>query len=159
MVVVCAGAKAILDLPATLEYMETMGIPVVGYQTDEFPAFYSRESGLKVSVRLDTPAEIAKFAKYHWDLGLRSAVLVTNPVPETEAIPKSEMEPFISKASAEAVEKGIHGQALTPFLLSRISELTKGKSLKANLALLLNNAKLAGEIAKEVYIRKKEWAL
>ncbi len=159
MIVVCAGAKAILDLPATLEYMETMGIPVVGYQTDEFPAFYSRESGLKVSARLDTPAEIARFAQHHWNLGLRSAILVTNPVPETEAIPKSEMEPFIAQASAEAVEKGIHGQALTPFLLGRISELTKGRSLKANLALLLNNAKLAGEIAKEAYIRKKEWAL
>jgi len=159
MVVVCAGAKAILDLPATLEYMETMGIPVIGYQTDEFPAFYSRESGLNVSARLDTPKEISEFAKHHWNLGLRSAVLVTNPVPETDSIPMSEMEPMIAKASAEAIEKGIHGQALTPFLLSRISELTKGKSLKANLALLLNNARLAGEIANELYVRKKEWAL
>lgn len=159
MIVVCAGAKAILDLPATLEYLETMGVPVVGYQTDEFPAFYSRESGLNVSTRLDSPKEIAEFAKAHWSLGLRSAVLVTNPVPETESIPKSEMEPIIAKASVEAMEKEIHGQALTPFLLGRISELTKGKSLKANLALLLNNARLAGEIAKEVYTRKKEWAI
>lgn len=159
MVVVCAGAKAILDLPATLEYMETMGIPVIGYQTNEFPAFYSRESGLNVSARLDTPKEIAEFAKHHWNLGLRSAVLVTNPVPETDSIPMSEMEPVIAQASAEAIEKGIHGQALTPFLLSRISELTKGKSLKANLALLLSNARLAGEIANELYVRKKEWAL
>lgn len=159
MIVVCAGAKAILDLPATMEYLETMGIPVIGYQTDEFPAFYSRESGLKVSARLDSPKEIAEFAKAHWSLGLKSAVLVANPVPETESIPKSEMEPIIAKASVEAMEKEIHGQALTPFLLSRISELTKGKSLKANLALLLNNAKLAGEIANEVYVRKKEWAI
>jgi pseudouridine-5'-phosphate glycosidase len=159
MIVVCAGAKAILDLPATLEYMETMGIPVVGYQTDEFPAFYSRESGLNVSARLDSPQEIAEFAKAHWSLGLRSAILVTNPVPETDSISASKMEPMIAKASAEAVEQGIHGQALTPFLLGRISELTKGKSLKANLALLLNNARLAGEIAKEMYVRKKEWAI
>ncbi|MCB0833213.1 MAG: pseudouridine-5'-phosphate glycosidase, partial [Bacteroidetes bacterium] len=97
--------------------------------------------------------------KHHWNLGLRSAVLVTNPVPETDSIPKSEMEPVIAKASAEAMEQGIHGQALTPFLLSRISELTKEKSLKTNLALLLNNARLAGEIANEVNVRKKEWAI
>lgn len=159
MVVVCAGAKAILDLPATLEYLETMGVPVVGYQTDEFPAFYSRESGLNVSARLDSPQEIAEFAKAHWSMGLRSAILVTNPVPETDSIPMSKMEPMIAKASAEAVEQGIHGQALTPFLLGRISELSKGKSLKTNLALLLNNARLAGEIAQEMYTRKKEWAI
>lgn len=159
MIVVCAGAKAILDLPATLEYLETMGVPVVGYQTDEFPAFYSRESGLNVSARLDSPKEIAEFAKAHWSLGLRSAILVTNPVPEIDSIPKPEMEPVIAKASAEAMEKEIHGQALTPFLLSRISELTGGRSLKANLALLLNNARLAGEISKEMTVKNKEWAL
>ena len=159
MVVVCAGAKAILDLPATMEHLETMGVPVIGYKTDEFPAFYSRESGLNVSARLDSPEEIAEFAKAHWSLGLRSAILVTNPVPEADAISKSEMEPMIAQASAEAVEKGIHGQALTPFLLGRISELTKGKSLKTNLALLLNNARLAGEIANQMYTRKKEWAI
>ena len=158
-IVVCAGAKAILDLPATLEYLETMGVPVVGYQTDEFPAFYSRESGLGVSARLDTPAEIAEFAKAHWNLGMRSGILVTNPIPETESISKSKMEPIIAQASAEAIEQGIHGQKLTPFLLGRISELTKGKSLKANLALLLNNARLAAEIAKEMNTKKKEWAI
>ena len=159
MIVVCAGAKAILDLPATLEYLETMGVPVVGYQTDEFPAFYSRESGLNVSARLDSPKEIADFAKAHWSLGLKSAILVTNPVPEAEAISQSKMEPIIAKASAEAIDKGIHGQALTPFLLGRISELTKGKSLKSNLALLLNNARLAGEISKEMVVMKKAWAI
>ncbi|MDP1713979.1 MAG: pseudouridine-5'-phosphate glycosidase [Anaerolineales bacterium] len=159
MIVVCAGAKAILDLPATLEYLETMGVPVIGYKTEEFPAFYSRESGLGVSARLDSPKEIADFAKAHWDLGMKSAVLVTNPIPETEAIPKSRMEPIIAKVSAEAIEQGIHGQKLTPFLLGRISELTKGKSLKANLALLLNNARLAAEIAKEMNVNKKEWAI
>ena len=150
MIVVCAGAKAILDLPATLEYLETMGVPVVGYQTDEFPAFYSRESGLNINVRLDSPKEIADFARAHWDLGMRSAVLVTNPVPETEAISQVEMEPMILQASAEAIEQGIHGQKLTPFLLGRISELTEGKSLRTNLALLLNNARLAARIAAEM---------
>ena len=159
MIVVCAGAKAILDLPATLEYLETMGVPVVGYQTDEFPAFYSRESGLGVSVRLDSPKEIADFAQAHWKLGMQSAVLVTNPVPETQAISKLEMEPLILKASAEAIEQGIHGQALTPFLLGRISELTEGKSLRTNLALLLNNARLAALIAGEMTTKKKVWAI
>jgi pseudouridine-5'-phosphate glycosidase len=158
-VVICAGAKAILDLPATLEYLETMGVPVVGYQTDEFPAFYSRESGLGVSARLDSPKEIADFAKAHWNLGMKSGILVTNPIPETEAISKSKMEPIIAQASAEAIAQGIHGQKLTPFLLGRISELTKGKSLKANLALLLNNARLAAEIAKEMGSKKKDWAI
>ena len=160
MIVVCAGAKAILDLPATLEYLETMGVPVVGYGTDEFPAFYSRESGLGVSARLDSPAEIAEFAKSHWNLGMKSAILVTNPVPESEAISKSEMEPMIAKASAEAIAQGIHGQKLTPFLLGRISELTNGKSMKSNLALLLNNARLAAQIASEMNNKKKkEWAI
>jgi pseudouridine-5'-phosphate glycosidase len=150
MIVVCAGAKAILDLPATLEYLETMSVPVVGYQTDEFPAFYSRESGLPVSVRLDSVKEVAEFAQAHWSLGARSAVLVANPVPLADAISRFEMEPMIAKASAEAVEKNIHGQAVTPFLLKRISELTNGKSLRANLSLLLNNARLAAGIACEL---------
>ncbi len=158
-IVVCAGAKAILDLPATLEYLETMGVPVIGYRTDEFPAFYSRESGLGVSARLDSPEEIADFAKAHWNVGMKGGILVTNPIPESEAIPKSKLEPVIAKASAEAIQQDIHGQKLTPFLLGRINELTKGKSLKANLALLLNNARLAAEIAKEMNTKKKEWAI
>ncbi len=159
MIVVCAGAKAILDLPGTLEYLETMGVPVVGYQTDEFPAFYSRESGLGVSARLDSPKEIADFARAHWNLGMRSAILVTNPIPESDAISRSEMDPIIARASEEAIKHGIQGQKLTPFLLSRISELTNGKSLKSNLALLLNNAGLAADISKEITIKKKEWAI
>lgn len=158
-IVVCAGAKAILDLPATLEYLETMGVPVVGYQTDEFPAFYSRESGLGVSVRLDSPKEIAEFAQTHWNLGMKGGILVTNPIPEADAISAAKMEPIIAQASAEAVAQGIHGQKLTPFLLGRISELTKGKSLKANLALLLNNARLAAQIAGELSGKKKGWAI
>ncbi len=148
MIVVCAGAKAILDLPATLEYLETMSVPVVGYGTDEFPAFYSRESGLEVSINLESPEDIVSFARAHWEAGLQSALLVANPVPTTEAIPKSEMEPHIEQANKEAQEKKIHGQALTPFLLQRISELTKGRSMRANLSLLLNNARLAAQIAR-----------
>ncbi len=148
MIVVCAGAKAILDLPATLEYLETMNVPVVGYGTDDFPAFYSRESGLDVSTKIDTPEDVVEFARAHWNAGLQSAVLVANPVPAGEAIPKSEMEPLIEKASKEAREKGVHGQEVTPFLLQRINELTKGKSMRANLSLLLNNARLAAQIAR-----------
>jgi len=155
MIVVCAGAKAILDLPATLEYLETMSVPVVGYGTDEFPAFYSRESGLDVSVRLDTPQEIVEFARAHWSTGLQSAVLVTNPVPAAAAIPQSEMEPIIEQASREARDQKIHGQKLTPFLLQRISDLTKGRSMRANLSLLLNNARLAAQIAHAWRIAEK----
>lgn len=148
MIVVCAGAKAILDLPATLEYLETMSVPVIGYGTDEFPAFYSRESGLGVSLRLNTPQEIVYFAKTHWSAGLQSAVLVVNPVPAADAIPRAEIDPMIARASREAKEQKVHGKELTPFLLRRISELTKGESMKANLALLLNNARLAAQIAR-----------
>jgi len=155
MIVVCAGAKAILDLPATLEYLETMSVPVVGYGTDEFPAFYSRESGLDVSVRLDGPEEIVAFAQAHWNAGLKSAVLVANPVPEAEAISKSEMEPYIEQANLEAHAQGIHGKAVTPFLLSRISELTDGKSMHTNLALLVNNARLAAQIAQAMQISER----
>ena len=147
MIVVCAGAKAILDLPATLEYLETMSVPVVGYGTDEFPAFYSRGSGLDVSVRLDRVQDIVALALAHWSTGMRSAILVTNPVPGADAIPSSEMDPIISQASKEAKEKGIHGQKLTPFLLQRINELSKGRSIRANLSLLLNNARVAAQIA------------
>jgi len=147
MIVVCAGAKAILDLPATLEYLETMSVPVVGYDTDEFPAFYSRDSGLDVSTCLETPQKIVDFAQAHWSTGLQSAVLVVNPVPKEDAIPKAQMEPHIKRAVQEAHDKGIHGKEVTPFLLQRISELTEGKSMQANLSLLLNNARLAAQIA------------
>ena len=155
MIVVCAGAKAILDLPATLEFLETMSVPVVGYGTDEFPAFYSRASGLDVSVNLGNPQDIVEFAKAHWNAGLQSAILVANPIPITDSISKSEMEPIIEKASKEAKEKNIHGPALTPFLLRRISELTQGKSMKANLSLLLNNARLAAQIASAMRASEK----
>ena len=152
MIVVCAGAKAILDIPATLEYLETMSVPVIGYGTDEFPAFYSRESGLDVSANLATPQEIVNFAKAHWSTGLQSAVLVANPIPITDAISRSEMEPWIEQANQEAHAQGVHGKALTPFLLQRISELTRGKSMSTNLSLLLNNAQLAAQIATSMRV-------
>jgi pseudouridine-5'-phosphate glycosidase len=150
MVVVCAGAKAILDLPATLEYLETMSVPVIGYRTNQFPAFYSRQSGLEVSLRLDSPADIAEFAEAHWSMGMQSAILVANPIPIADAIPREEMEPIIERASEEAQENDIHGKELTPFLLDHIRALTQGKSVQANLSLLLNNARLAAQVAKAI---------
>ena len=155
MIVVCAGAKAILDLPATLEYLETMAVPVVGYQTDNLPAFYSRDSGLKVSVKLDTPDEIVRLAQTHWGMGMESAILVTNPVPAGDEIQKSRMDPWIVEALQEAEKKKIRGQDLTPFLLQRINELSNGQSMRANLALLLNNARLAAQIARAMAVAQR----
>jgi pseudouridylate synthase len=148
LVVVCAGAKAILDLPATLEMLETLGVPVIGYQTDEFPAFYSRSSGLTVSAQAQTPAEIAEIAGAHWRMGFDSAVLVANPPPETDALSPNAVDGAIQQALDEAQAQGVHGQAVTPFLLRRVSELTAGDSLRANMAFLLNNARLAAQIAR-----------
>ncbi len=147
MIVVCAGAKAILDLPATLEYLETLNVPVIGYQTDEFPAFYSRSSGLALNTRVDTPNEIATIAMTHWGLGLKSAILVVTSPPEEAALPSDTVEAAVSQALDEAQKRGIRGQGMTPFLLRRVSELTGGESLKSNLALLRNNAGLAAHIA------------
>jgi pseudouridine-5'-phosphate glycosidase len=148
MIVVCAGAKAILDLTATLEYLETHAVPVVGYQTDEFPAFFSRGSGLKVSARADTPEEVARIARNHWLLGMTSAVLVTVPPPEKVALPLEEVSGVIDLALKDAEALDIKGQQVTPYLLKRISELTSGKSLRANLGLLRNDARVAAEISK-----------
>lgn len=150
MIIVCAGAKSILDLPATLEYLETMGVPVIGYGTDEFPAFFSRESGFKTSARVDSPEDVVTFARAHWELGMPSAVLVCQPIPLENEIPRAEIDPVEETASREAQEKKISGQALTPFLLERVNELTQGVSMRANLALLLNNARLAALIAKKM---------
>jgi len=150
MIVVCAGPKSILDLRATLEYLETMAVPVVGYQTDAFPAFYSHDSGLKVSVKLETPDEIIKLAQSHWDMGMRSAILVTQPIPAGDNLQKSEVDEWDAQAQKDAAAKKIRGQELTPFLLQRINELSSGRSLRANLSLLLNNAKLAAQIAKSM---------
>jgi pseudouridine-5'-phosphate glycosidase len=151
MIVVCAGAKAILDLPATLEVLETNGVPVIGYQTDEFPAFYSLSSGLPVSARADTPEEVMAIASAHWGMGMASSVLVAVPPPKETAIKPEMIENVIQTALNEAQEKHIHGQEVTPYLLSRVSELTGGLSLKANLALLLNNARVAAQIAYSFY--------
>lgn len=155
MIVVCAGAKAILDLPATLEYLETMGVAVIGYRTDEFPAFYSRESGLKTSARAESPGEVADFWHAHQALGLRSSVLVVNPVPDADAILRTDIEPLIAQASEEARSREIRGQALTPFLLGRVGDLSKGRSIRANESLLLNNARLAAQIAKALEAPQK----
>jgi len=155
LIVVCAGAKAILDLPATLEYLETMGVPVIGFGTDEFPAFYSRQSGLPVSVRLDSPVEVVKYARAHWGLGMKSAVLVCQPLSQEEALPREDVDSAIQQSRLEAHEKGIVGQALTPFLLSRMAELTQNKTLVANLALLHNNARMAAMIARELSLTDK----
>lgn len=150
LVVVCAGAKAILDLPATLEMLETLAVPVVGYQTSDFPAFYSLSSGLPASCRVDSPAEAASLARSHWDLGLRSSVLVTQPPPASLALSNSAVESVIQQALTEAQQKGIRGQGVTPFLLARVSELTHGESLRTNLALLRQNARLAAQIAQHL---------
>ena len=154
LVVVCAGAKAILDIPATLEVLETNGVPVIGYQTDEFPAFYSVSSGYAVSARVDSPEEVAILAKTHWDLGLLSAIIVTVPPPEDVALKPEVVESAIQIALGEAQEQHIHGQSVTPFLLRRVSELTSGKSLRANLGLLRNNARVAARIARFIKARQ-----
>jgi len=145
--VVCAGAKAILDLPATLEWLETHGVPVIGYQTDEFPAFYNRSSGLPVDARADTPADVAAIFRAQRALGLPAGLLVVAPVPAEHELPADQMEAAIGQALREAAGRGIRGKALTPFLLARISELTGEASLRANLALLENNARIAAQIA------------
>jgi pseudouridine-5'-phosphate glycosidase len=144
---VTAGAKAILDLPLTLERLETDGVPVVGYRTGEFPAFYSRSSGLKVPMRAETPGEVAAIMRSTWELGLEGAVVVANPIPEADEIPASAIEPVITAALAEAARLGIRGKDVTPFLLAEIVKATKGRSLQANIALVKNNAKVASEIA------------
>ncbi len=145
--VVCAGAKAILDLPRTLEYLETRGVPVVGYQTDNLPAFWSRDSGLPVPIRLDSPSAIAALIRTKADLGLDGGVLVANPVPEADEIPSREIAAHIEAALTEARQRGIKAKAVTPFLLGHMFEITGGRSLSTNIALVKNNAALAARIA------------
>jgi len=145
--VICAGAKAILDLPRTLEYLETRGVPVIGYGTDRFPAFWSRTSELPVPLRLDTPEAIADLIRTKEALGLGGGVLVANPVPSADEIPASEMSAFIEAAIAEAKARGVSGKAVTPFLLSTLFERTGGRSLATNIALVKNNAALAARLA------------
>jgi pseudouridylate synthase len=147
--VICAGPKAILDLPKTLEYLETYGVPVLGYQTEELPAFYSQTSGLKVDYRVDSPLEIAHIMKTKWQMKLKGGILVTNPIPKEYALDNKEMEKVIQEALNAAEKQMIKGKALTPFLLKYIKEATNGESLEANIALILNNARLGAQIAKE----------
>lgn len=148
MLVVCSGALTVLDIAATAEYLETISVPVVGYQTDKFPEFLLQGKNIPVSVRLDTPEEIAKFARLHWKLGLTSAVLVCQPVSAALAMDRKQAEEAISKASQEAQAQAIRGQRLTPFLLKRVNDLTGGKSMRINQALALNNARLAAQISR-----------
>jgi pseudouridine-5'-phosphate glycosidase len=147
MVVVCAGAKAILDIPATLEVLETYGVPVIGYQTSEFPAFYSRKSGFKVDYRANDIQEIAHLIRTHWGCGNNTSILIAVPIPIDFEIDSAVIESALDRALKDAKNNQIHGSEATPFLLKKMNEFTKGKSLQANLALLKNNAKVAAEIA------------
>lgn len=148
--VVCAGAKALLDLPKTLEALETLGVPVIVFGSDEFPAFWSRESGLPAPLRYDSPNEIAQFIRTQRELGLRGGALVANPIERADEIPRREMEGYITTATSEAEAAGVRGKAVTPWLLERIGRLTSGRSLAANIALIKNNARLGAEIASSL---------
>ena len=146
--VICAGAKAILDLPKTLEVLETKGVPVLGFQTHELPAFYTRKSGLKVDYEVRDYEEAAKIVKAKREMGLSGGILIANPIPEEYSMPEEEINAVIEKATAEMEEKGIRGKECTPFLLARIAEITEGKSLASNIRLVYNNAAVGTEIAK-----------
>lgn len=146
--VICAGAKSILDLGRTLEVLETQGVPVIGYATDEFPAFYTRTSGHRVDCRLDSPEDVARLLKTKWELGLEGGVVIAVPVPESEAMPAKEIEQHINTALALADNEGVQGKALTPYLLAKLEELTGGESLNTNIALVQNNARIGAQIAK-----------
>ena len=148
VMVVCAGAKSILDLGLTLEYLETKGVPVIGYGTEELPAFYTRHSGFKVDYRIDTPEELAAAFKAKMDCGLKGGMLVTNPIPEEFSMPKEVIDKAIDQALQEMDEAGIHGKQCTPFLLAKVKDLTGGESLASNIQLVLNNARLAAKTAK-----------
>lgn len=148
--VVCAGAKSILDIGLTLEYLETVGVPVVGYKTYELPAFYTSKSGFKVDYRVDSPEELAKAMKIKWDLGLNGGLVIGNPIPKEYELDYDTINEAIEKAVKEAEEKGIKGKETTPFLLSKVKEITGGNSLEANIQLVYNNAKIASLLAVEL---------
>ena len=150
LIVICAGAKAILDLRATLEYLETWGIPVVGYGVDEFPAFYALSSGLRLGLRAESSADVVSIARAHWGIGMESAILVANPPPEATALSYEQIDAAVQQALREAADQNITGQQVTPFLLKCMSELTHGSSLQSNLSLLKNNARVAAGIAVEL---------
>lgn len=145
--VICAGAKSILDLGLTLEFLETRGVPIIGYQTNELPAFYTRKSGFKVDYKLDTPDEIAKTLKIKWQMNLNGGVVIANPIPEKYSLDYNYINSIIDKALIECENLGIKGKETTPFLLKKVKDLTEGKSLDANIELVFNNAKLAAKIA------------
>ena len=147
VMVFCAGAKSILDLGLTLEYLETKGVPVIGYGTEELPAFYTRKSGFKVDYRIDTPEELAATFMAHQEMGMKSGILVTNPIPEEYAMPLDVINAAIDQALAECEAQGVHGKETTPFLLARVAELTGGNSLASNIQLVFNNAALAAKTA------------
>ena len=148
--VVCAGAKSLLDIPKTLEYLETMGVPVLGMGTEDFPAFYCRSSGCKADARIDTPAEMAAILKTKWDLGLKGGVVIGNPIPEQYELDYNEMEAVINRALDAAKAEGVHGKDTTPFLLAHIKDYTEGVSFASNLQLAYNNARVASRIAIEL---------
>ena len=148
--VVCAGAKSLLDIPKTLEYLETMGVPVLGMGTEDFPAFYCRKSGCKADAKIDTPAEMAKILQTKWALGLKGGVVIGNPIPAEYELDYNEMEAVINHALEAAKEANIHGKDTTPFLLSHIKDYTKGVSFASNLQLAYNNARVASRIAIEL---------
>lgn len=145
--VICSGAKSILDLPRTLEYLETVSVPVLGWQTEEFPAFFSRSSDLPVNARVDSVTDVANILHAHWEMGL-NGLLICVPCPEEVALPADVVEQALSQAESEAEAQGIKGNDLTPFLLNRLAEITDGATLRANLALLRNNALIGAQIAK-----------
>lgn len=149
--VICAGAKAILDLNLTMEYLETFGVPVLGLRTDYLPAFYSKSSGLKLDYNCKDETEVAKIVKAKWDMGLEGGVVIGNPIPDEYAMPNEEINVYIEKALAMAKEKGIKGKDTTPFLLATVKDLTGGDSLKSNLELAYNNARAAAKIAKAYF--------
>ncbi|MCQ2339281.1 MAG: pseudouridine-5'-phosphate glycosidase [Paludibacteraceae bacterium] len=150
VMVICAGAKSILDLGLTLEYLETKGVPVIGFGTEELPAFYTRHSNFKVDYRIDTPQELAAAFRAKLDMGLKGGMLVTNPIPEQYSMPQEVIDKAINEAVEESHRLGIKGKATTPFLLAKIKDLTGGDSLASNIQLVLNNAKLAALTAKEL---------
>lgn len=147
VLVVCAGAKAILDIPLTMEYLETLGIPVLGYRTDEMPAFYYRSSGVKIPQRFDEPEQAAQIFYQSLQLGYKSGILVGNPVPEEFSLNRAKIEHCISEALSDAAKQNVNGQAVTPFLLGRLNAITAGDSLRTNIALVNNNAALCARIA------------
>lgn len=147
VMVICAGAKSILDLGLTLEYLETKGVPVIGYGTEELPAFYTRHSGFKVDYRIDTPEELAAAFSAQRDMGMKAGMLVANPIPEEYSMDKSVIDAAIDQAIAEAKDNGIHGKETTPFLLAKVKDLTGGDSLDSNIQLVYNNARLAAKTA------------